>query len=75
MGLKLLTLGEIFIKSSFFIGMIYYPLLLEKIDNAVKPSDLKIFILPIWVRFYDIPFKGRGNDETRVLLNKIGMFV
>lgn len=35
-----------------------------------------MFHLPIWARFYDIPFKGRGNDDNaRVLGNKIGVFM
>lgn len=42
----------------------------------VKPSDLVIHKLPMWVRFYDLPFKGRSNDENaRVLGNKVGEFV
>ena len=53
-----------------------YPLLLEEIDQAVKPSDLNMFHLPIWARFYDLPFKGRGNNENaKVLGNKIGIFL
>lgn len=53
-----------------------FPLLLEEMDMAVKPSDLKIFFLPIWARFYDIPFKGRGNEENaRMLGNKIGIYM
>lgn len=53
-----------------------YPLLLEEMSTAVKPSDLDIFYLPIWARFYDVPFRGRGNKENaRVLGNKVGEFL
>ena len=53
-----------------------YLILLVEIDSAVKPLDLNLFHLPIWARFYDIPFKGRGNDDNeRVLGNKIGVFL
>lgn len=53
-----------------------YPLLLVEIDTAVKPSDLEIFYLPLWARFYDIPFKGRGNEaNARMLGNKIGVYL
>lgn len=53
-----------------------YPLLLEEMDKAVKPSDLEFYHLPIWARFYDVPFKGRNNiDNARMLGNKVGMFM
>lgn len=53
-----------------------YPLLLAEIDDAVKPSDLDIYHLPIWARFYDIPFRGRGNVENaKILGNKLGEFL
>lgn len=53
-----------------------YPLLLEEVEKLVRPSDLIIYKLPMWVRFYDLPLKGRSNDENaRVLGNKVGEFV
>lgn len=52
-----------------------FPLLLEEMDKAVNPSELEMFYLPISVRFYGLPFNGRGNFENaRVLENKIGIF-
>lgn len=49
---------------------------MAEIDSAVKSSDLNIFHLPLWARFYDIPFKGRGNDgNAKVLGDNIGMFL
>lgn len=53
-----------------------YPLLLEDMDKASKPSDMKVTHLPMWVRFYDIPFKGRGNEaNAKVLGDKVGSFM
>lgn len=44
--------------------------------DQVKPSNLQIYTLLMWVRFYDIPFKGRGNEENaRMLGNKVGSLV
>lgn len=33
-------------------------LLLTDMDAAQKPSDLQFYALPIWVRIYNIPFRG-----------------
>lgn len=53
-----------------------FPLLLEEIDTTVKPSDLEIVYLPLWARFYDIPFKGRGNEaNARMLGDKLGEYM
>ncbi|KAL2903122.1 Protein translocase subunit SecA [Bienertia sinuspersici] len=41
-----------------------------------KPSEIQLHSLPIWARFYNLPFKGRGNDSNATMLaNKIGTFV
>lgn len=35
-----------------------------------------MFMLPMWVQFYDIPFKGRSNKENaRVLGDKVGSYL
>lgn len=48
-------------------------LLLTEMDDAQKPSDLQFFALPMWVRVYNVPFRGRYNeDNARILGNKIG---
>lgn len=32
--------------------------------------------MPIWPRFYDVPFRGRGNEENaRIKGNKVGIFM
>ena len=51
-------------------------ILLCNLDQAIKPSELCFYDLPIWARFYDIPFKGRMNDGNAKLLGeKVGKFV
>lgn len=53
-----------------------YSLLLAELDGVVKPSDVTLFHLPVWARFYDIPFKGRGRIENAKMLgNKVGVFL
>lgn len=45
-------------------------------DSVRKPSELQFFSLPIWVRLYDIPFRGRNNESNaRSLGDKIGEFM
>lgn len=40
-----------------------------------KPSDMEINQFPMWVRVYNLPFKGRLNkDNVQVIGNKIGNF-
>lgn len=51
-------------------------LLLAEMNDANKPSDIQFFVLPIWVRVYNVPFRGRYNiNNARVLGNKIGEFI
>lgn len=51
-------------------------LLLTEMDAASKPSELIFYSLPIWVRIYDIPFRGRTNEtNARMLGDKIGGFL
>lgn len=45
-------------------------LLLAETDAARTPSELQIFSLPIWVRIYDIPFRGRNNESNARSLGK-----
>ena len=61
MGLILVILDIIFISSNIIIGVISKDL--GGIDQVVKPSDLVMFHLPIWARYYDISFKRRENDD------------
>lgn len=54
----------------------HYALLLGEIQELEKLSEAELFHLPIWVRFYDIPFKGRQNDGNALVLgNKVGEFL
>lgn len=53
-----------------------FPLLLAEIDGVVKASDLDTYHIPLWARFYDISFRGRGNMENAKMLgNKLGKFL
>lgn len=51
-------------------------LLLTDMNAAQKPSNLQFYALPMWVRIYNIPFRGRFNENNaRVLGEKIGEYV
>lgn len=53
-----------------------HALLLGHIDSNLKPSDVPLFDLPMWVRVYNLPFKGRLNIlNIEKVGNKIGFFV
>ncbi|KAL2940039.1 hypothetical protein RDABS01_001421 [Bienertia sinuspersici] len=53
-----------------------HDLCFSEIDDDGKPYDFKLHSLPMWVRFYNLPFKGRGNDtNARTLASKIGTFM
>lgn len=48
-------------------------LLLADMDAALKPADIQFFTLPIWVKMYNILFRGRGNEaNARSMGEKIG---
>lgn len=51
-------------------------LLLAEMEEAVKPSDVQFYGLPIWARAYNVPFRGRYNESNvRILGDKIGDFI
>lgn len=51
-------------------------LLLSEMNEAQKPLDIQFFGLPIWARVYNVPFRGRHNDENiRILGDKIGEYI
>lgn len=46
------------------------------IEGNVKPSDMELFQLPMWVRIYNLPFKGRLNmKNVEAIGKKLGQFV
>lgn len=45
-----------------------YALLLGDLGSHEKPSEAELFHLPVWARFYDVPFKGRLNGVMRCSL-------
>ena len=53
-----------------------YAILFGDIEGNKKPSDLMLFELPMWVRVYNLPFKGRFNMmNVEGIGNKLGRFV
>lgn len=51
-------------------------IILCDIEGTTKPSDLELFGFPMWVRVYNLPFKGRLNcANVEAIGNKIGVFV
>lgn len=49
---------------------------LSDILDDGKPSEVQLHSLPMWVRSYDLPFKGRGSDQNvRMLASKVGTYV
>lgn len=39
----------------------HHAVILGELGDLEKPSAADLFFLPVWVRFYDVPFKGRNN--------------
>lgn len=53
-----------------------HAIVLSDIEGNLKPSDMELFELPLWVRVYNLPFKGRLNHQNfEAIGNKIGTFV
>jgi len=49
---------------------------LGEIQGKIKPSDIQLSYIPIWVRVYDLPFKGGYNDTNATMIGKkIGSFI
>lgn len=52
------------------------PILLSEMEDAQRPLDVEFFGLPIWVQVYNIPFRGRYNENNaRSMGDKIGAFM
>ncbi|KAL2931886.1 hypothetical protein RDABS01_037296 [Bienertia sinuspersici] len=53
-----------------------YPLCLSAIDEDGKPIEKDLHTIPVWVRFYNLPFRGRGDvGNAQMLASKIGTFL
>ncbi|KAL2939926.1 hypothetical protein RDABS01_001308 [Bienertia sinuspersici] len=53
-----------------------YTICLSDINDDGKPYEFQLHTLPMWVRFYNLPFRGRGNETNAVMLaNKVGSFI
>lgn len=51
-------------------------LLLTEMDEAQRPLDIQFFGLPMWVRVYNLPFRGRYNEQNaRAIGEKLGDFM
>lgn len=51
-------------------------ILLIEMNEAQRPLDIQFFSLPIWVRVYNLPFRGRYNEiNARTMGDKIGEFM
>ncbi|KAL2906806.1 hypothetical protein RDABS01_005516 [Bienertia sinuspersici] len=53
-----------------------HALILGEVDGNSKPSDIDLHEIPMWVRIYNLPIKGRLNPTNVVNMgNKIGSFI
>ncbi|KAL2937729.1 Structural maintenance of chromosomes protein 2, partial [Bienertia sinuspersici] len=53
-----------------------HALCLSEINDDGKLSESQLHSLPMWVRFYSLPYKGRGNEaNSQTLANKVGTFM
>ena len=53
-----------------------HAIILGDITGNTKPSDMELWELPMWVRVYNLPFKGRLNVmNVEAIGNKLGSFI
>lgn len=53
-----------------------HAIILDEINGAIKPSNMELYAFPMWVRVYNLPFKGRLNTaNVETIGNKICSFV
>ncbi|KAL2899240.1 hypothetical protein RDABS01_024322 [Bienertia sinuspersici] len=53
-----------------------HAIILKEIEENVKPIDIELSELPMWVRVYNLPFKGRLNQgNIEKIGNKLGSFI
>lgn len=51
-------------------------MVLGDIQGNIKPSDIELYGLPLWVRVYNLPFKGRLNpNNIQAVGKKIGAII
>ncbi|XP_021738181.1 uncharacterized protein LOC110704670 [Chenopodium quinoa] len=51
-------------------------LVLGEIEGNKKPSEMELHEFPMWVRVYNLPFKGRlNNANVEAVGNKIGSYI
>lgn len=53
-----------------------HAIILGDIEGNKKPSDMKLYELLMWVRVYNLPFKGRFNlMNIEAIGNKLGNYI
>ncbi|KAL2892758.1 hypothetical protein RDABS01_008667 [Bienertia sinuspersici] len=53
-----------------------HAILLGEVDINGEPSDIQLNYLPMWVRVYNLPFKGRLNlTNVENVAKKVGIFI
>uniref|UniRef100_A0A803MKN4 CCHC-type domain-containing protein n=1 Tax=Chenopodium quinoa TaxID=63459 RepID=A0A803MKN4_CHEQI len=53
-----------------------HALILGETADSVKPTNIQLFHLPMWIRVYNLPLKGRLNlSNVEKIGNKLGVFV
>uniref|UniRef100_A0A803MGA3 CCHC-type domain-containing protein n=1 Tax=Chenopodium quinoa TaxID=63459 RepID=A0A803MGA3_CHEQI len=51
----------------------HHVMILDDAKGNMKPSEIPLNSVPFWVRIYDLPFRGRSNeDNARRIGDKIG---
>lgn len=54
----------------------HHALILSDIKGNDRPSKLPLHKVPFWVRVYDLPLRGRNNENNaRALGEKLGTYV
>ncbi|KAL2926786.1 Translation initiation factor IF-2 [Bienertia sinuspersici] len=53
-----------------------HAIILADITGNMKPSDVQCYRFPMWVRVYNLPFKGRSNEANiKNVAKKLGELV
>uniref|UniRef100_A0A803M515 CCHC-type domain-containing protein n=1 Tax=Chenopodium quinoa TaxID=63459 RepID=A0A803M515_CHEQI len=54
----------------------HHVMILDDAKGNMKPSEIPLHLVPFWIRVYDLPFRGRSNeDNARRLGDKIGSYI
>lgn len=54
----------------------HHALILADVQGDKRPSELPLYYVPLWARVYDLPMRGRNNEQNaKTLGNKIGVYL